>query len=133
MKNLLEVTNIMFKDRKDWKKVTDEEKSAYFFIINRYFSKRYPDLAQKLNLKEIDKSIGMDLIFNFMINQPYPKWLWSKSDKKVEKEFLTEKQELKLLERFNMKKEELDFLIGFYPQDVKEEIDYIEQNEKVKK
>lgn len=133
MKNLKEVTNIMFKDKKDWKKVTDEEKSAYFFIINRYFSKRYPDLAQKLNLKEIDKSIGMDLIFNFMLNQPYPKWLWSKSDNKVEKEFLTEKQELKLLERFNIKKEELDFLVIFYPQDVKEEIDYIEQNERVKK
>ena len=133
MKNLLEVTNIMFKDRKDWNKVTDDEKSAYFFIINRYFSKKYPYLAQTLNLKETDKSIGMDLIFNFMMNQPYPKWLWSKSEKKVEKEFLTEKQELKLLERFNIKKEELSFLARFYPQDVKEEIDYIEQNERVKK
>ena len=133
MKNLLEVTNITFKDRKDWNKVTDDEKSAYFFIINRYFSKRYPHLAQTLNLKETDKSIGMDLIFNFMMNQPYPKWLWSKSEKKVEKEFLVEKQELKLLERFNIKKEELDFLVRFYPQDVKEEIDYIEQNERVKK
>ena len=133
MKNLLEVTNIMFKDRKDCNKVTDDEKSAYFFIINRYFSKRYPHLAQTLNLKETDKSIGMDLIFNFMMNQPYPKWLWSKSEKKVEKEFLVEKQELKLLERFNIKKEELDFLVRFYPQDVKEEIDYIEQNERVKK
>ena len=133
MKNLLEVTNIMFKDKKDWKKVTDEEKSAYFFIINRYFSKRYPDLAQKLNLKEIDKSLGMDLIFNFMYNQPYPKWIWSKSEKKVEKEFFSEKQENKLLERLNIKKEELSLLVKFHSQEVKEELEYIESNDKNKK
>lgn len=133
MKNLLEVTNIMFKDRKDWKKVTDEEKSAYFFIINRYFSKRYPHLAQKLNLKEIDKSLGMDLIFNFMVNHPYPKWLWSKSEKKIEKNSITEKDELKLLERWNIKNEELELLIRYYPEEIKEELDYINQSEKGKK
>jgi hypothetical protein len=133
MKNLLEVTNIMFKDRKDWNKVTDDEKSAYFFIINRYFSKKYPYLAQTLNLKETDKSIGMDLIFNFMMNQPYPKWLWSKSEKKVEKGFISEKDELKLLERWNIKKEELELLIRYYPEEIKEELDYINQSEKGKK
>jgi hypothetical protein len=133
MKNLLEVTNIMFKDRKDWNKVTDDEKSAYFFIINRYFSKKYPYLAQTLNLKETDKSIGMDLIFNFMMNQPYPKWLWSKSEKKVEKGFISEKDELKILERWNIKKEELELLIRYYPEEIKEELDYINQSEKGKK
>ena len=133
MKNLLEVTNIMFKDRKDWNKVTDDEKSAYFFIINRYFSKKYPYLAQTLNLKETDKSIGMDLIFNFMMNQPYPKWLWSKSEKKVDKSLLSEKDELKLLERWNIKKEELELLIRYYPEEIKEELDYINQSEKGKK
>lgn len=133
MKNLLEVTNIMFKDRKDWNKVTDDEKSAYFFIINRYFSKKYPYLAQTLNLKETDKSIGMDLIFNFMMNQPYPKWLWSKSEKKVEKGSISEKDELKLLERWNIKKEELELLIRYYPEEIKEELDYINQSEKGKK
>jgi hypothetical protein len=55
MKNLLEVSNIMFKDKSNWIKVTDEEKSAYFFIFNRYFSKKYPDFSQLLNSKEIDK------------------------------------------------------------------------------
>ena len=133
MKNLLEVTNIMFKDRKDWNKVTDDEKSAYFFIINRYFSKKYPYLAQTLNLKETDKSIGLDLIFNFMMNQPYPKWLWSKSEKKVEKGSISEKDELKLLERWNIKKEELELLIRYYPEEIKEELDYINQSEKGKK
>lgn len=133
MKNLLEVTNIMFKDRKDWNKVTDDEKSAYFFIINRYFSKKYSYLAQTLNLKETDKTIGMDLIFHFMINQPYPKWLWSKSEKKVEKNSISEKDELKLLERWNIKNEELELLVRYYPEEIKEELDYINQSEKGKK
>lgn len=133
MKNLLEVSNIMFKDKKDWFKVTDEEKSAYFFIFNRYFSKKYPHLAQLLNSKEQDKVLGMELIFNFMLNQPYPKWFWSKSEKKIEKKFLTEKHENKLLEIWCIKKEELDFLIKYFYDEVKEEVEYLEANEKGKK
>ena len=133
MINLLEFTNIMFKNRNDWKKVTDEEKSAYFFIINRYFSKKYPDLAQKLNLKEQDKILGAELIFHFMKDKPYPKWIWSKSDKKADKNSITDKQKLQLLERFNIKFEDLEFLINFYPDEVNEEIKYIEANEKSKK
>ena len=109
MKNLLEVTNIMFKDRKDLNKVTDDEKSAYFFIINRYFSKRYPHLAQTLNLKETDKSIGMDLIFNFMMNQPYPKWLWSKSEKKSRKGILGRKTRIKTFREVQYKERRIGF------------------------
>ncbi len=133
MKNLLEVSNSMFKDKQDWNKVTDEEKMTYFFIFNRYFSKKYPYLAQLLNLKDQDKVLGMDLIYHFMLKQPYPKWFWSKSEKKIEKTFLTDKQELKLLEIWNIKKEDLDFLIKFYPEDIKEELNYIESSEKSKK
>lgn len=130
MKNLLEVSTIMFKDKKEWHKVTDEEKSTYFFIFNRYFSKKYPHLSQCLNSKEQDKVLGMNLIYQFMLNQPYPKWFWSKSDKKIGKNLLTEKQELKLLEIWDIKKEDLEFIIKFYPEEFKEELDYFLATEK---
>lgn len=133
MRNLLEVSNLMFRDKQDWCKVTEEEKNTYFFIFNRYFSKKYPQLSQLLNSKEQDKVLGMDLIYHFMLKQPYPKWFWSKSERKSEKNFLTDKQESKLLQIWNIKKEDLEFLIKFYPEDIKEEIDYIESVEKGKK
>ena len=133
MKNLLEVSNIMFKDKSNWGKVTDEEKSAYFFIFNRYFSKKYPDFSQVLNSKEIDKSLGMDLWFNFMKDKPYPQWFWSKSEKKSDKGEISEKHINKILETYDLKRDEFDFILKYYPEEIKEEIQYIEANEKSKK
>ena len=133
MKNLLEVSNIMFKDKSNWGKVTDEEKSAYFFIFNRYFSKKYPDFSQLLNSKEIDKSLGMDLWFNFMKDKPYPQWFWSKSEKKTDKGEISEKNINKILETYDLKKDEFDFILKYYSEEIREEIQYIEANEKSKK
>ena len=133
MKNLLEVSNIMFKDKSKWIKVTDEEKSVYFFIFNRYFSKKYPYFSQLLNSKEIDKSLGMDLWFNFMKDKPYPQWFWSKSEKKSDKGEISEKQINKILETYDLKQDEFDFILKYYPEEIREEIQYIEANEKSKK
>ena len=58
--NLLAVTNAMFKDKKNWNWVNDEQKNDFFFIINRLLAKRFPEKAQLLNLKSIDKVSGRD-------------------------------------------------------------------------
>ena len=38
--NLLEITNIMFKDREKWSTVTAQDKIKNSFIINRFFAKK---------------------------------------------------------------------------------------------
>ena len=128
--NVLAISKCMFQERKNWKFVTDEQKDLFFFIINRYFSKQYPYLAQLLNDKTTDKVAGMDLWFHFMEDKPYPKWFWSKSEKSKDDSLFTEKEVNSLLNRFDIKQEELDLLIKYHLDDVKEELKYIKDGEK---
>jgi len=122
--NLLGVTNVMFKNHSDWKYVTDDQKVKYFFIVNRLLSKKYPEISQLLNDKQIDYSVGMDLIFLFMKDKPYPKWFWSKTEKK--KDFIFSDEELTLIKNnFEFKDSELEFIIKFNSDELKEEIKYL--------
>ena len=131
--NVLEISKCMFQERKNWKFVTDEQKESHFFIFNRYFSKKYSYLAQLLNDKTTDKVTGMDLWFHFMEDKPYPKWFWSKSEKSKDDSPFTEKEVNSLLNKFDIEKEELDLLIKYHLNDVKEELKYIKDEEKVTK
>ena len=100
MAQITDVANAIFKFKNDWiynsngDKITDDDKETFFFIFNRYFSKTYPDKAQLLNYKNIDKVMAMDIWFHFMKSQPYPNNFWSKTPK-VEKEI--PEKEYKLL------------------------------------
>ncbi len=119
-RNLLELTNILFKEKSEWNKVSDSEKEQFFFIINRYFSKKYPYLSTFLNQKDTDKILGMNLWFQFMLDKPYPKWFWSKSTK----EKTSNDENFKLLDKYDLKAEEFEILQKYYPEEVKEELDY---------
>lgn len=128
--NVLAISKCMFQERKNWKFVTDEQKELFFFIINRYMSKKYPYLAQLLNDKTTDKVSGMDLWFHFMEGKPYPKWFWSKSEKSKDDSIFSEKEINSLLNKFDIKQEELDLLIEYHLDDVREELKYIKDGEK---
>jgi hypothetical protein len=126
--NLLEIANSIFKKRDNWKFVKDEQKIKWFFIINRMFSKLYPEKAQLLNLKNIDKVLAMDLWFHFMKTQPYPSNFWSKTPKQ-EKE-LPEKDYKLLLKGLKVDQFDLDYLIEKFPDFIKEELTYFKKLEK---
>jgi hypothetical protein len=134
MAEIIDVANAMFKFKNDWiynskkEKVTDDEKIKYFFVFNRYFSKKYPEKAQLLNLKSIDKATAMDLWFHFMKTQPYPDWFWSKSPKQ-EKE-MPEKEYKQLLRHLSIKESDLDYLIDRFPEFIKDEQAYLKKLEK---
>jgi hypothetical protein len=123
-KNLLQISNIMFKDRSRWSEVTDEEKSDLFFIFNRYFSKRYPEFAQLLNIAGTNPVVGMDLWFNFMKGKPYPQWFWSKSSQ-------AEKSE-KIWEKLNLSEEEFGIIQKFYPEELEDELKWLKELQKNK-
>ena len=128
--NILAISNAMFKDKKNWSKVTDEQKEQFFFIFNRYFSKRYPKESQLLNGKEINKSDCMDLWFEFIKNKPYPQWFWSKSTEKSEKGEFSEKELMMLRQYLDIKSEELDFLIKHNREEIIEELEYLKKSNK---
>lgn len=128
MSEIIDIANAMFRNRKDWSSIIDEDKEKFFFIFNRYFSKKYLDQSYLLNLKSTNKSESMDLWFHFMKDKPYPNWFWSKSSK--EKSEMSEKDYKLLLLKLNIKESDLDYLINKFPDFIKEELKYYKQLDK---
>jgi hypothetical protein len=131
MAELIDVANAMFRNRKDWVKISEQDKEKYSFIFNRYFSKMYPHQSIFLNIKNIDKSEIMNLWFEFMRDNPYPNWFWSKSQKNKNSE-LIDKSDFKLLfEKLNLNKTgDLDYLIEHYYDLIKEELKFYKTKSK---
>ena len=129
MAEIIDVANALFTNKQNWSKITDEDKEKYFFIFNRYFSKKYTHQAQLLNLKNIDKVLAFDTWYYFMLDKPYPKWFWSKSEK-AEKSEISEKDYKLLLQKLQVKDTDLDYLIDNHLEFIKEEIKYYKQIEK---
>jgi hypothetical protein len=125
MAELIDVFKAMMR-KGSWDKITVEEKEKNFFIFNRYFSKVYPEQAQLLNLKNIDKVVGMELWYQFMKTEPYPDWFWSKSEKS-DKPILAPKDYKMLLVSLKVKPDDLDYLIEKHYEFVKEELSYLKK------
>jgi hypothetical protein len=122
--NLLSIFKAMFTEREKWPFVTEEQKIKHFFIINRLFSKKFPEKSKLLNSKLINKTSAMDTWFIFVKNMPYPKWFWSKSlSEKVKLEF-SDEEIIHIMNNFNLKREDIEILLNFYPDSIKEEIKY---------
>ena len=129
MAEITDVANALFTNKSNWDNITDEDKEKFFFIFNRYFSKKYTEQAQLLNLKNIDKVSAFNTWYYFMLKKPYPKWFWSKSEKS-EKSDISEKDYKLLLKRMKIKDIDLDYLIENHTDFIKEELKYYKQLEK---
>jgi hypothetical protein len=122
--NILSVSKAMFQNKNNWPLVTIDMKEKYFFIFNRYLSKKYPKEAQLINDKLINKSIGLDLWYYFMLDKPYPRWFWSKS-KKSESEDISDKDYDLLMRKLNLNKsEDLTYLINNFSEVIEEELKF---------
>lgn len=124
MAELIDVANALFKNKKDWKSIKDEDKEKFFFIFNRYFSKKYPTNAQLLNMKTTDKSDGLDMWYYFMLDKPYPNWFWSKSPK-FEKSELSQDDFNLLKRKLSIDKDDdLVYLIENFKEIIQEELKF---------
>jgi len=137
MSNLSDVIGYIVKDRKKYRKLTNKEKEYNFFIINRLLSKKFPIFANKLNLKSIDKSLALDIWFIFIgneirnggINNTFFKWFWSKTSKNKPNN-LTPKDNNYLLEKLRIDQDDLNFLLTYFKDEVKEEMKYFNKLDK---
>ena len=129
MANLKLVADAMFTNKVKWEDLPDEEKETTFFVFNRYFAKKYPELSQLLNLKTIDKLAAMDLWCYYFRNKPYPQWLWSKTESK-DKSDISEKDFKLLQEKLKLKDLDLQYLIDNHLDIIKEELKYFKNLEK---
>ena len=150
---LTSVTNAMFVYRKQWITIPDEAKEQFFFIINRYLSKIYPEQAQLLNDKSIDKIMALDIWYAFMMDKPYPDELWSKAEdilpkkdiayheadypdtnyseteKKSKKILISHKDLLNLQSNLQITTSEMEILVKYHDKEVKDEIKYLKQQQ----
>ena len=133
MAELIDVVNAMFKDRKKWINITDDDKVKFFFIINRYMSKKYPDKSQLLNNKLINSVSAMDTWFIFASSIPYPKWFWSKSTSSKVKPDISDDEIFHLSNEYNIKKEDVEMIIRLYPDLIKDEVKYYRDVQKPSK
>jgi len=124
--NIIGVFDAMIKNKSNWKYVTDKQKEEFSFIFNRYFSKKYIEQAALMNLKGIDKVLIMDLWYNFMLTQPFPKWFWSKSEK-TDKPKITEKEFKMLVIKLKVKPDDINYLIDKHPEFIKEELTWLKK------
>jgi hypothetical protein len=130
MADLRLVANAMFYKKNEWINIPEKEKEECFFIFNRYFSKKYPEKAQLLNLKSINKVVSMDTWYYFMLDKPYPKWFWSKSEEVKEKPKITDKDFQLLVNKLGIKPGDVEYLINNFPEFIKDELNYYKKLEK---
>lgn len=128
--NLLSISNAMFKNKKDWVYVTDKQKDTYFFIINRLLSKKYLKQSYLLNNKNVDKVSCMNIWYNFMLDKPYPKFIWSKQEKQKEKLKISNNDFELLLKKLQISNHDLNYLIENNLDFIKEQLKFYKELEK---
>ncbi len=123
--DLRHIGDFIFKQKDKYKDLSDEDKEKFFFIMNRKFARRFPKHAQFFNDKGMNKSSALDVWYHFFIKQRttgIPSWYWFKLSGKKEKSILKKEEEEFFLEYYDLRHEDLNFLINFYPDELKEEV-----------
>lgn len=119
------IGDFMFKNKSEYINLSDEDKETFFFIMNRKFARNYPKQAQFFNKKGMDKASSLDVWYDYFISKDVngiPGWYWFKLSAKKEKRILKKEEEEFLTEFYQIRKEDLDFLIKYYPDEVKAEV-----------
>lgn len=95
---LTQLTRILFQDKQSYKHIDPVEKERLFFIFNRTITRGIPVIADALNRKGIDKSLAMDVWFNYAKNTTtIPKWFtpnWAKLKKSNQESVLKKYDDL---------------------------------------
>lgn len=133
MAEIIDIANAMFKNRSEWSKLKDTEKEEFSFIFNRFFSRKYPFLAESFNNKTQDKVLMMDIWFEFMKDKGYPNWFWPKTKKNNQNDKYSNKEKEELIKFLQLNKiDDLEFLIKNNPEFIEEEYQYLKSKNKTK-
>lgn len=100
--DLKQVTEYVFgKDQKLYDSLSDEDKEKNFFIFNRMCSRLYPEIANAMNKKNIDKPAALDFWRNFFFSRTRPpRGFWGRKKKSKFKSEVPESR-LKILRQMN--------------------------------
>ena len=127
----MEIVNRIFVNKEGYSEITDEDKIAAFFKINRKFSKQFPEIANKFNHKNIDKASAIDLWFDHFSNErKIPQWYWDPKDKvRVTKATKKKSNYTLIKEREDLDAKDMEFLEKYFEDDLKKEMKKINKFE----
>jgi hypothetical protein len=125
--DFITLSNIIFKhkEKEKYQYVTDEEKEANFFMLNRKFAIKYLKQAEFFNNKNIDKPSAIDVWFKIFRNttNDTPDWWWKSKQTKNKQKSDFVASDLKLIkEYYDLKKNDINFLITYHSDILKEDI-----------
>jgi hypothetical protein len=120
------VTDFIFKKKDEYKKLSDEDKERTFFVINRKLARGMPFFAEFLNKKSMNRATSMDIWYYYFVKKRFvdlPKWFYFKLSGKTKKKSSIKPDEREfLLSAHGIEERDLNFLLKYYPDDVKEEL-----------
>ena len=124
--DFIETINRIFKNKIDYKFLTDKDKEDNFFMVNRKISIKHIKGAQFFNSRHVDKSTAVDIWRHFFRNaQGIPSWYWApKNRKKLTKtKTKTPKKDFEKITLFHeLSDNDFIFLEKYFKEDVDYEI-----------
>lgn len=134
MKELFDITKIIFERQAEWPTVTNGEKKKFFFALNRRFAIQYPLQAQALQHLKIDQVGVIDFWFNFL-SQQYkrtPSWMYTKGVKKAKeskerKQTVNDKTINEYVRQHKIDKKSVIDALEFFPKDMGKELKKFEK------
>lgn len=123
--NLTYIMKCLFNERHNFKHISYDDKVKWGFIVNRMLSKKFPEYAQKLNVRSGDFGMVLNLWWLYIgtrNDRNYHSWIWVSGSKKskIKKEIID-----LVLNRFpHLSIEDIEYLHDYYPEIFKEEIKY---------
>jgi len=131
--DFISLGNIIFKDKEKYKFITDIDKERNFFMLNRKFAYKDIKKAQFFNSKNVDKPSSLDVWFSiFNKSTNIPGWYWqtkAKKSTKIRPKFKKEEiEDLKI--RYNFSERDINFLILYYEEELKETIKRLKKFQK---
>ena len=118
MAELIDVVKAITNKRHQWIDISESDKEKFFFIINRMLSRLYPEMAQNLNNKNIEKSIQLDIWFKFLEGKPYFN-MWPKKLKQGE---LSTPDRNIIKKNLDINDDDVDYLNRFYKKELLQEV-----------
>lgn len=112
--NLTHIMKCLFNERQNFRYLTESDKSKWGFIVNRMLSKKFPEYAQKLNVRSGDFGMVLNLWWIYLGTRKdnnYHSWIWVSGSKKSK-----------------IDKKTIDLVLGRFPFISIEDIEYLHEH-----
>ena len=120
MADFREIVDSIFVNKQNYQNISDVDKIASFYIINKKFSLGFPNTATYFNDKSVDRATVIDLWFEkFKGINDIPGWYWKKSPFKKDKTKKISGPDIKKIkEEYELSDSDFEFIHKYYPDEL---------------